>query len=380
MKRHITIFVIAALLFCIIASMDWKSHLLRGEYAKATPILESQLRDSPGSIELLLNLAICHYKENHYQDCIDHAKRVLVLEHGRPVMRFQQTPAAQAFALLSQSYYVLGKIDAARNAGRQCLSIKDQVAMPAPADWKLPTCSPQEFASGKQNVIAFSLWGDEPRYLRGAVHNLLLAKQFYPDWKLRFYVDSSLPSEMVALIGELGGDVLLQPDNQPLRQKLAWRFQVANDPSVGRFLVRDSDSVFSDREIAAVNQWIESDRWFHVMRDWWTHNDLILAGMWGGVAGVLPDLSAMLDAYKIPTVETNNIDQLFLGDRIWGYVRQSCLVHDSCFGEQPMPGEPTQRRHVGADEFTLSHSEQAAFLADLIGRYKFLKSNQEWEA
>jgi hypothetical protein len=56
--------------------------------------------------------------------------------------------------------------------------------------------------------------------------------------------------------------------------------------------VRDADSVLNLRERLAVDDWLASGRWFHIMRDWWSHTDLVLAGMWGGVAGVLPPCAA----------------------------------------------------------------------------------------
>jgi hypothetical protein len=59
-----------------------------------------------------------------------------------------------------------------------------------------------------------------------------------------------------------------------------------------------------------------------------THTDFILAGMWGGVAGALPDLQTLADRYASPTIETPHIDQFFLRDCVWQYVRHSCLVHD----------------------------------------------------
>ena len=42
-----------------------------------------------------------------------------------------------------------------------------------------------------KKVIAFSLWGNDPRYLGGAIQNISLAKIFYPDWTCRFYLGQS---------------------------------------------------------------------------------------------------------------------------------------------------------------------------------------------
>jgi len=43
-----------------------------------------------------------------------------------------------------------------------------------------------------------------------------------------------------------------------------WRFWAADDPEVGIMLSRDCDSRISDREIAAINEWLESDKDFHI--------------------------------------------------------------------------------------------------------------------
>jgi hypothetical protein len=131
--------------------------------------------------------------------------------------------------------------------------------------------------------------------------------------------------------------------------------------------VRDVDSVLNVRERIAVDDWLASGRWFHIMRDWWSHTDLVLAGMWGGVAGVLPPLTPLLNAYQPEAMETPNIDQWFLRDTLWGYLAQSCLVHDRCFtppGALPWPRPaPDGDEHVGQDIFTAQGERQAGRLA-----------------
>ena len=46
-----------------------------------------------------------------------------------------------------------------------------------------------------------------------------------------------------------------------------WRFLALNDPLVDIFIVRDTDSRINIREERAVNEWLESDKLLHVMRD-----------------------------------------------------------------------------------------------------------------
>ena len=67
--------------------------------------------------------------------------------------------------------------------------------------------------------------------------------------------------------------------SQPLHP-MTRRFLPLLDPTVDRFLSRDSDSLILNREVAAVMQWLsKSDATFHIMRDHTFHcNIKILAG------------------------------------------------------------------------------------------------------
>ncbi len=118
-----------------------------------------------------------------------------------------------------------------------------------------------------------------------------------------------------------------------------WRFLVINEPGVDRFLVRDADSVFSEKERRAVDQWLASDKYFHIMRDHYVQTDLIQAGMWGGVANIFPPLNQLLEKFQVAT-PSKMIDQLFANQFLWPTVKQSVLIHDSfyqTFGSQTLP-------------------------------------------
>lgn len=49
---------------------------------------------------------------------------------------------------------------------------------------------------------------------------------------------------------------------------LIWRYFPLADEFVNVALFRDSDSFILDREVAAVKQWLESDKIAHIMRGW----------------------------------------------------------------------------------------------------------------
>lgn len=341
---------------------------LMGDVASAARILQQAHALHPGHKEVALNLSVTYQRLGRYAEAVGLLEQVL---HRDP---------AHYVALdgLCICLHLLGRDDEASRAGTQALQLKHQASTATTTPWQPPSAHPRKLAQqeGRRKVISFSLWGSGTTYLRGALRNVLLAPDVYPGWVPQFHVDASVPDDFVQLIQSLGAEIVVHPAQQPLREKLCWRFAAANDPTVGRFLVRDADSVISTREALAVQHWVDSDRHFHVMRDWWSHTDVMLAGMWGGVAGVLPNLSAMLRAYRSATAETPNIDQWFLRDQVWPMVSQSCLVHDRCFqpaGALPFPGEhPEASHHVGQDEFAAHRVWQAQWLAPWIAAHPCL--------
>lgn len=60
-----------------------------------------------------------------------------------------------------------------------------------------------------------------------------------------------------------------------------WRFFAIGDSFIDTMMSRDTDSYILQREVDAVNVWLNSDKKFHVMRDHPHHGVNILAGMWG---------------------------------------------------------------------------------------------------
>jgi len=346
---------------------------LSGDWAGAAQILGEVVKSHPDDAEARVNQGVCLGRAGRSAESIT-VLSTLVAQHPDLVVAWDGLAAAHAR---------LVRDDAARDAGARSLQRKHAAACASAGSWQPPAVTPAQWTAGKANVIAFSLWGDNPRYLRGAMHNALLAPAVYPGWQCRFYVDASVPEELCVALRELGADVhwAAAPGMLTTRARLTRRFLVANDPQVGHFLVRDCDAVVSPREAQAVQGWLASGRWFHVMRDWWTHTDLMLAGMWGGVAGVLPDLTALLAAYQSSAVETPNIDQWFLRDRVWGMIQAHTLVHDRCYaqagmlpGGLPFPGGiPTGHTHVGQDEFAVRRADQEQLLAPWARRLPCLK-------
>ena len=81
--------------------------------------------------------------------------------------------------------------------------------------------------------------------------------------------------------------------------------------------MRDADPALTVRARVAVDDWIQPGKLFHVMRDWWSYTDLILAGMWGASGGVLKGIRHRFEAYLAKvSVPDRHADQQFLASMV----------------------------------------------------------------
>lgn len=137
-----------------------------------------------------------------------------------------------------------------------------------------------------------------------------------------------------------------------INSKMSWRFLVAADTDVERYVVRDIDSRLSLREKAAVDEWIESQKKFHVMRDHPSHSHYNMSGgMWGGTRDALPNINSLLIQRPMSNVYIEDMN--FLDSVVWNIAQQSVLQHDSfsCgkFGvDHPFPRKRVGFEHVGS--------------------------------
>jgi len=188
-------------------------------------------------------------------------------------------------------------------------------------------------------VISFSLWGKSEKYLVGAMENICLAKEIYPDWQCWFYLDSSVPSYMHSKINESGGRVILISDVKGLYHGMFWRFLSIDDPEVDVFISRDCDSRLNYREKAAVDEWLASNKGVHTMHDHPHHTCVpMLGGMWGAKRGSILNMTDKIAKWNL--YHCKGIDQSFLTQRIWPTVKDNCLRHDDGYTKRWGPSKP----------------------------------------
>ena len=157
-----------------------------------------------------------------------------------------------------------------------------------------------------QRVVTYSLYGDANnastfrRYYSLMSNLSMTVEKLYPGWTLRIYhaftqqdreayaalcniycrfphVDLCNVRELWQRIGN--ATVPIDPALLSGLNRKIYRFLVMLDPHVDVFISRDVDSLIFRREVAAVDQWLQSNYTFHVMRDHTNHQSTILAGM-----------------------------------------------------------------------------------------------------
>lgn len=234
-----------------------------------------------------------------------------------------------------------------------------------------------------KNVIAYSLWGDKPIYWVGALRNIEHANKYFPGWKCRFYIDKNCDQHLIDSIeGENVEKIMMEStgsnDNSYHHQGMLWRFSASEDEDVNIFLSRDCDSRFSSREIHAINEWLASDKDFHIMRDHPYHGVPILGGMWGCRNGIMRkiSLSTLIDKWceNKRTSYSFGIDQDFLREVVYDLVRDYSMEHSE-FGLRyggeirPFPTERTNYDFVGNvfDENEERHPDYWRMIKNIIG-------------
>ncbi len=186
-----------------------------------------------------------------------------------------------------------------------------------------------------KKVICFSLWGEDTRYTHGALENIKLAKQVYPDWICRFYIGKNVPKIIIQSIEKNENTEIIIKDAEENWTGMFWRFEACSDPSVDIMLSRDCDSRLWYREKKAVDAWLSGNKFFHIMRDHKYHNVPILGGMWGSKKGILNNISDLIEKYDKGNYW--QIDQEFLAKKIYPLIKNNCCVHDEFFEKKPFP-------------------------------------------
>jgi len=202
-----------------------------------------------------------------------------------------------------------------------------------------------------RKVISMSLYGKDPRYTWGVIRNAQLVPVYLPEWTLRVYVTAdpapsklAVPPRIINKLQLLGAEIVTVPTLNSTEPR-NWRLLAVIDEQLDYFLVRDADARLSEREAAAVREWVattektESRAVIHCIRDHPKHaNQTIVDGLWGGRPRLLLDLLPELLKQDTPHIVynvTSNMSSLSIltskGVKLDRTLRPSFLLGQSLF-------------------------------------------------
>jgi hypothetical protein len=237
-----------------------------------------------------------------------------------------------------------GRQAEARQWGRKSLQLNKDAAV---ANRQRHLAPRLQAAHGARRIIAYSLYGDLPKYCEGALLNARASARVYPGFSCRFYVDDSVPETVLGALGRLGAEVVQVSGDAAGWHPTLWRCMAMADPEVDVVLLRDCDSPLGGREQGLVENWLGTDKAAHVIRDCYAHTPVILAGLFA-VKGVrFVGLEASISAYVGRAGLGWGVDQDYLKDVIWPLIAHSVLEHDSAFGDALSGAPPGIRDHAG---------------------------------
>jgi hypothetical protein len=180
-------------------------------------------------------------------------------------------------------------------------------------------------------IISYSLWGNKALYVINAIKNADIALDIFPGWICRYYIS---PNVKKVFIDELrkrpNTEIILQHVDEDWNG-MFWRFYAAKD-ALGKddiVICRDADSLLNRRDKACIDEWLSSDKDFHIIRDNCAHSARIMGGIWGVRNGLLSNMMQLINLYTRKELNNRkNIDQEFLAQIIYPKVIDKAFIHD----------------------------------------------------
>jgi hypothetical protein len=179
-----------------------------------------------------------------------------------------------------------------------------------------------------RNYISYSLFGNDDKYILGAIENAKSIASIYPGWTGIFYCGASITNDAILRLRDNSAEVeqVQEPENS---LSTLWRFRAIFRHDANRVLFRDTDSRLTIREALAVDDWLKTGKDLHIIRDHPNHTEAIMAGMWGAKADKLRLKENLFSPNHFNM--TYGIDQEILRQHVYRDPNLSRLVHDSYF-------------------------------------------------
>lgn len=228
-----------------------------------------------------------------------------------------------------------------------------------------------------EKLFAFSLYGNNPIYVNGSINNAkLIPELFGSEWKVRFYV-RDVTLETIDSLKKYNAEVIDMTKSDIKNGRLFRFLSIKKDNLV---MIRDCDSIVTVREKMMVNEFLNSGKQLHIIRDHPNHKEHMMACSFGfNKSGI--DMSELI--YKSGLKDNTNyiMDQVFLAKHVYPLFKKMMLIHDNFNHYYREKDEiiikyPRVINHIGQRIVDDVH-EDTTRLNEFNGYVKFSKNNFE---
>lgn len=184
----------------------------------------------------------------------------------------------------------------------------------------------EKYCSYEKNNISFCVYGKTKLYLEGALKNKYQYNQ--ENYNCLFYTRKDID---VNVKNKLKNTI--ECCDMPGWFMMFTRFYPVENPNNSIYMSRDTDCRLSKREISSIEDWLQSKKTLHIIRDHPYHNTEILGGLWGFQNNNIPNLRFQIAKWCIEFVKNNKIyqkgpDQFFLKNLYQKY-HKDAYIQDS---------------------------------------------------
>jgi len=176
-------------------------------------------------------------------------------------------------------------------------------------------------------VFSFCLYGSDDNYYNGLLENIAIIKEHYPDYEIFVYrgkCEKEWPLKDVNVIHTSREGAI----------NTIYRYLPLKFAEIG--FVRDADSRITERDRWCINEFLKSDKQFHIIRDHYWHKSPIMAGMFGWKQTLDIDFETTED-------RGYGIDEALLKDHIYPFIKDRALVHTNIYS---LAGEDDRRIEI----------------------------------
>ena len=190
-----------------------------------------------------------------------------------------------------------------------------------------------------KSVFSFSLFGNQDKYCKGLLKNITIIEKVFPAWEVWVYCGDGISEDVLVDLHEHACVRLIPTKEEGMVNKF-YRFFAIDEPDVGTCIVRDADSRIYERDQACIQDFIESEKFCHIIRDHPNHHHLMMAGMWGIKKSALfflqNPIQTLFHQWKQTKVSSDFwSDTLFLCDMIYPKVAHVSMIHDEYHHYEP---------------------------------------------